>query len=112
MSVRPGSHRSGLPGDRWFPPCGAGVVTPIPSTRAISDVVRYPACFQLEHSPVTTAVLVAVDEPRNAAPVVPSLKGSRHWQRCCPWFSWSHRSETGVNDSKGMRDRHTTGRPV
>src|SRR2546422_4560603 len=39
--------------------------------------VRYcqvPSLPQLEHQPVATAVVVAVDEPRNTVAVVPSLK--------------------------------------
>src|SRR6266566_4178993 len=35
-----------------------------------------------------------------------------HWQRCCPWFSWSHLSETGGNDSKERQDRSARRRPL
>src|SRR3989442_7761020 len=34
-----------------------------------------PSLLKLEHTPVTAAVLVAVDEPGNTAPELPPLKG-------------------------------------
>ena len=70
---RPGSRRSGLPGDRGFPPCAAAR-GPDPERLGHVRYCQVPSLPQLEHQPVATAVVVAVDEPRNAVAVVPSLK--------------------------------------
>ncbi len=77
------------------------------------EITRLP---DLEHPPVTAAVLVAVDVAGSTAPVVAGLKADRlstaARQLCFSWFSWSHRVTSERKESRGRQDRSASRRSL